>query len=326
MTFFLDTPMPEASPIVPIADDQIDPRLTRLSYSSGLTLHGCPRKYQLSRLQAERAPESTQDSITFAFGHAVGEGVQWYMITKCRDTAVMKALLLWDCDLFDEDPKRNKSFAIAYWALEQFFDMCDNGFLDDYEVAKLNGEPAAELSFRVQFPMSTYRGFVDLVLRHRITGELLVLELKTDSGTWVNHYKYKNSSQAIGYSVILDQIEPECSAYGVQYLVYMSKLNRWEVFDFPKTMYQRALWIEDRLWDERTIITLIETRGNYGAWPMQGEYCTTFGKTCEFMDTCHMHSSALIAPLRERDLEEEAKYTFEFHYTELLGIEANEAG
>lgn len=62
----------------------IDPRIRNLSYSSLLTLHSCPREFQLYKLGAdsegliiEEDETDSDQSITFAYGHAVGNGVQY---------------------------------------------------------------------------------------------------------------------------------------------------------------------------------------------------------------------------------------------------------
>lgn len=316
---FLDSPTESVDllPVVQLEEGQVDPRYLRVSYSGSLDLHACPRYYQLSKLQAEKVADY-QENVTFAYGHAVGAGIQKYLITRSLTEAIWECFLFWDTDYADEDEKRGKSFPAAVAAIIQLDGLCQGGLLDDYEVAYFNGKPAAELSFRITFPQTTYRGYVDLVLQHRLTGELLILELKTSSATWVNHYQYKNSAQAIGYSVILDKIAPGTTGYSVLYLVQLTKLERYEVFDFPKTYHQRALWLKDRLWDEQVILGLAHNYGNYGIWPTHGESCTRFGKTCQYMDMCHLSTDKLMAPLRENQLTEDKEYDFEFTIEELL--------
>ena len=317
--FELDAPLDEelTIPIVQLEEGQPDPRFLRVSYSSELDLHACPRYFQLSKLQAPKQGDFSSN-VTFAYGQAVGEGIQEYLIHKNLDKALWVMYTKWEVGLFDENEKQAKSFFHAVAALMQFDGLCKDGLLSEYEVVWFNGKPAAELSFRIHFPNSTYRGFIDLVLRHVITGELLILELKTSSANYINHYQYKNSAQAIGYSVILDKIAPGTTAYSVLYLVQLTKLGKYEVFEFPKTYHQRSLWVKDRIWDEGIIMNLIKFYGNYGVWPTHGESCTRFGKTCEYMDSCHLQTEHLMAPLRENMLTEETVYDFEFTVEELL--------
>lgn len=319
---FLDSQLEDdvnSSPVVQLEEGQIDPRYLRLSYSGSLEFHACPRSFQLQKLEAPRVVDYSEN-VTFAYGHAVGEGIQQYLITRDITKAIWAAFLFWDCDYADVNEKQKKSFPEAVAALLMFHELCTGGLLDDYEVVEFAGKLAAELSFRIKFLHTTYRGFIDLVLRHRITGELLILELKTSSATWVNHYNYKNSAQAIGYSVILDKIAPGTTSYSVLYLVQMTKLERFEVFEFPKTYHQRALWIKDRLWDEQVLVGMAQSYGNYGIWPTHGESCTRFGKTCQYMDSCHLSTENLMSPLRENQLVEEKEYDFEFTVQELLEV------
>lgn len=319
----------EESPTVNWDDTKgLDPRLKRLSYSSSLLMNGCLRKYQLQKLQAAPSEESQDDwkqSLTFQFGHTVGEGIQETLVGKLsREEIVFKLFMNWSCDLFDENEKQKKSFFHGLAAITKFWSMQDDGFFEDYEVAYYDGKPAAELSFRINFPDgSSYRGYVDLVLKSKVTGEYVILELKTNSGRVINHYQYKNSAQAIGYSVVLDKIAPGYTNYTVEYLVYMTFLERWEQFSFPKTYTQRALWVRDRLWDVQTLQRLHQQEGSYGIWPSNGAHCVNYNKNCEFMGMCHMNTENLVAPLREKDLVEETgndgePYQFEFNVADLL--------
>lgn len=318
-SFSLDAALDESEliPVVQLEDGQYDPRLLRTSYSSGLTFHGCPRKFQLEKLQAEKIIDY-DSNVTFAFGHIMGEGIQQYLIHRDLDKSIWAMFLMWHADFLDENERQNKSFASATAAIMMFANLCEDGLLDEYEVAYFNGKPAAELSFRIHFPHSTYRGFVDLVLRHKITGEYLILELKTTSSKYVKHSTYKNSAQALGYSVVLDRIAPGTTSYGVLYLVYLTLMDRFEPMEFPKTYHQRALWIQNMLWDDKKLADMIDTFGNYGIWPIQGEHCNSYNRDCQFMDMCQGETQFITSPLRENQLEESTVYDFEFTVEELL--------
>lgn len=315
-----------ASPIVQWPADKIDPRLSRQSYSSSLLLSGCARKYQLMKMSATKNPESEeswQQTLTFQYGHTVGEAIQDTLIRGAdkasREQTIFTLFTGWKCDLFEENTKQKKSFFHALAALYKFWALQDDGLYGDYEVAYFEGKPAAELSFKINFPNGgSYRGYVDLVLRHKYTGEYVILEMKTNSGNVINPNQYKNSGQAIGYSVVLDKIQPGLTNYTVEYLVYMTRLAQWETFSFPKTYTQRALWVRDRLWDQQILDTLAAQETNHGIWPMNGNNCVSWNRDCEFMGICHMNTEGLVQPLRESDLTEDKEYQFEFNVEELL--------
>lgn len=322
----LDSPLDvDTSPLIEIDDSngEIDPRFKLLSYSSSLVLHGCARKYQLTKLK-QKMPGDGDDNLDFAFGHAVGDGLAELFITGSLDKAILKAFLGWKPDFLAEDDKRMKSFAYAVFALTMLDSMRQDGFLAGYKVKYFDGKPAAELGFTIDLTDGfADRGFVDIVLEHEITGEIKVLEIKTDSGNYINHYKYKNSSQALSYSVVLDKIANQATSYTVQYLVYMTKLFKYETFEFPKTFAQRAMFLRDIIYDVDHIKNYVANEGNYGIWPMHGEFCTSFNRVCEFMDMCHMNTEQLMVPLRQSHIDAEANQEYAFHLTleELLAQE-----
>ena len=184
-----------------------------------------PRKFQLYRLRTtHRAEETAKSTVTFAFGHIVGEAIQLAIEGYSEQDIIFKMFLGWHTDLFAEDPKLAKSFFSAVIALKRFLSLREAGFLKEYELVYYNGKPACELSFSVIFPDGfRLRGFVDAVLRHTDTGKVIVLECKTTGSATVNPATYKNSAQAIGYSIVLDSIFPDLSSYEVLYLIYNTK-------------------------------------------------------------------------------------------------------
>lgn len=276
----------------------MDIRLRSLSYSSLLTLHSCPRKYQLKRLEAEAVDDDIPASVTFAFGHVVGLGIQEFLTHKNVDKTLWECFLMWEPDLLDDNPKQNKSFWLAIAAVQRFISSYESGFLADYELAYYNGKPATELSFLIHFPNGyTYKGFVDAVLVHKLSGEVMVLEVKTTSANSVNNATYKNSAQAIGYSIVLDALFPELSSYTVQYLVYKTKQSEYESLPFTKSYLDRALWI-------RTILLDIDTIDMYeaaGIYPMRGESCNEFYRECEYFGICTLATESIVSPISEED-------------------------
>lgn len=289
----------------------IDPRIKNLSYSSLLTLHSCPRKYQLYKLGAAELEEETagtlSSSITFAYGHVIGDGIQAILEGCTREGIngyLWRAFLFWDVDLLHVNEKQNKSFWGAIHALDQFAAMREAGYLSGYSLATYEGKPAAELSFAIILPDGfIYRGFVDAVLVHGATGEVLVLECKTTGSATVHPATYKNSAQAIGYSIVLDALFPDLSSYKVTYLVYQAKSETYQSLDFNKSYYQRALWIQELLLD----IEVIKLYEQSQIYPMRGESCYSFFRECEYYGTCTLSTERLSAPLADDYAEKAAQ-------------------
>lgn len=280
------------------ANPAIDPRIQKLSYSSLLTLHSCPRKFQLYKLQsrAEEIDDGGSSSITFAFGHTVGAGIQAVLEGKSPEQVIWEAFIGWETDLEARNDKQAKSFYRAVAAIQRFAAMRAAGFYKDYELVIYEGKPAVELSFCISFPDGfIYRGYVDAVLQHSGTGEILVLECKTSSGNVIAPAQFKNSAQAIGYSIVLDAIFPSLSAYEVLYLIYQTKGMEYTALPFRKSYLQRALWIQELLLDIETI-KMYEAANVY---PMRGESCYSYYHDCEYLNTCTLSTQYLAAAYEE---------------------------
>ena len=319
---FLDEPTPEVSPLVTLPEGAIDPRLQLLSHSSRSSVHLCPRKYQLYRMNSkDTGVEDSSSSVTFAYGHAVGQGIQSALEGKTETQIFMDVFLAWDYDLLGANPRQKKSIWEAIFAVQKFIAISSQGYLEDYELVYYEGKPAVELSFRVHLPDGfKYRGYVDVVLRHKTTGAILVLELKTSSGA-PNSATFKNSGQALGYSVVLDRIFPDMSAYEVLYLVYHTAGREFTEFYFEKSLLQRALWLQELLID----CELIKLYHSYDVYPMHGENCRSFFKDCEYLGLCTLSTINLIKPLTEAMLAkmEAEEYMFDVSFEQLIESQIN---
>lgn len=256
------------------------------SYSQRLILHACPRKYQLAMHRANQEGESelAGTNLDFAFGHAVGAGVQNWLLTKSLAKAGLNASLAWSAGFHDRKDRAKKSLWESIIAVGKFVEFFEQE-LEEWELMHLpNGKPAIELSFSLR-TNSGYRdyGHIDIVLRHRYTGRLAVLELKTTERE-PEEAQYANSSQALGYSVMLGAVYPEIAEYDVIYCVYSSALREWNLLPFGKTLLSRAEWIKDLLLDH----SALDTYHEIGFYPKRGESCFDYRRRCEFFGECNI--------------------------------------
>lgn len=303
----------------------IDPRLQNLSYSTVLNLHSCPRRFQLDKLQSQREEQADPNSyqaITFGYGHMVGLGIQLAMEGKTEQEIIWQLFLGWEPDLFAENIKQAKSFWLAVTAVQQFLAMRASGYLAEYELVQYKGKPACELSFRVTFPDGfKYRGFVDVVLQHRTTGEVVVLELKTSSALSLNPATYKNSLQALSYSMVIDTIFPALSSFQVLYLVYTTKTREYHHLQFPKNAMQKALAIRELMLD-------IETIKMYHAedvFPMRGESCFNFYRECNYLNLCTLSTSHLTEPYNPETDAKIEEFQIELTLVDLINSQLKKA-
>ena len=311
--------------IIDLPEGTIDPRLQLLSHSSRTSLHKCPRKFQLYRLSSKQVlmedEKEIAQGVTFAYGSAVGVGVQSVLEGKAEDQVYLDTFLEWDVDLLDSNPKQKKSFWLAMFAVKKFINLRQQGFLEEYELVYYKGKPAVELSFQINLPNGfKYRGFLDAALQHKVTKRAMVLENKTSSGT-ANSAYFKNSGQALGYSVVLDILFPKLSSYQVLYLVYETKTMEYKELPYEKSLLQRALWLQELLIDTQ----MIELYESYDTYPMHGENCFDFFRECEYLSLCTLTTANLTKPLTSNMLEkiqnEGEKYDFNVDFYDLVAAQ-----
>ena len=293
----------------------VDIRLKNLSYSSLLTLHSCPRKFELDKLSSVKdSNESISESITFSYGQIVGLGVQLTLEGKSVEDIMWQMFLGWKPELLAENIKQNKSFASAVFAVQKFKALLEQGYLNGYSLVHYNGKPACELSFIINLPNGyKYRGFVDAVLKHDTTGKVIVLECKTSSATTLNPATYKNSAQAIGYSIVLDAIFPDLSSYEVLYLIYSTKQYTYDQLEFSKSYLQRARWIRELVLD----CDMLDTYNSNDLYPMRGESCFTYFRECQYLSLCQLQTDRLVRDITQEQVQqiEEANLQYEIKIT-----------
>lgn len=269
----------------------MDTRLKLLSHSSICSLHSCPRRLQLTRLWPEWVNEDTVDTV---YGRMFGEGLQSILTGIPLEKALVGAATQWSLDLYEF--KKEKSFWHCWQAIERFAWMLPESPLADYEMVWYNGKPATELSFCIALPDGFYyRGFIDAVLRHRHSGEYLVMDAKTSGMNHSNPAKYQNSGQVLGYSVVMDKVAPGCQSFNVMYYEYLTYLEKFVAHDFVMDYLDRAMWIRDLLLD----IEVMKMYGNYAEWPKHGEHCVAYGRVCRFIDNCGMQTAHLLGTYEE---------------------------
>lgn len=284
-------------------------RYHSLSYSSLNLLHDCPRKFQLYRLIPRASRES---SIHLTYGSVVGIGMQMLFAGASMEEVILEMFMKWDLDLDFSDNKARKSFWFAIDAVQRFQIARECTDLVNWEPVVLDGKPAAELGFRIVVGEYYYRGFIDLVIRNKHTGEIAVLECKTTGANYLNPASYGNSSQGLSYSLPLDQLFPDLSSYTVYYLVYMTATNSWEILPFEKHLHQRSKFIRDLICDVRTIEMYKEV-----GFPERGSACVSFNRTCTFYGSCGMETSELV-PYMEAYADDADKYQFTFNLEDII--------
>lgn len=291
------------------------------SYSMQQTLHACPRKFQLMKLQADNEVASDMDTerevnCDFAFGHAVGAGVAVFDQTKDLKQAIWAAFLAWNIDLFEEAPRKEKrpdpkkSFHHAVWALYVYKTFReDETDLDDYDVVQNEATIAVDLENGY-----FYTGHIDTILKSRITDRYRVKENKTTVYSTVDPAMYANSDQALSYAVMVDFLG--ASEYEVLYTVYSSTEQRWMQFEFVKSPLSKVEWLQDQAF----VASTLDLYSEQNFFPKRGHSCVAFGRRCEHFESCDFNSERVfgkrysglnrISSIQELDAIEHIDYAF----------------
>lgn len=285
----------------------------RLSYSTLETLQTCERKYQLDKVLSNGAPR--EESEHFSFGHGFGAGVASYMTYGCMDAALLDCWLeYWP--IVESEKKTEETCMMLLMRCQDEMDM----LREDWEVPMFNGQPACELSFRINVDATFYYvGYIDVVLQHKTTGQLAVLEVKSTGMQLADLTPlYKNSGQAIGYSIVLDAIAGEDQAeYKVTYLVGQLGRDIWgdstraHIMPFAKTVLDRLNWFMSLSLD----VAHMHEMAELGIYPKRGGACLSYMKPCQHFGVCGIHAADKNKVLTERD---DIEYQFVYNLDDLI--------
>lgn len=257
----------------------------RLSYSTMELLNSCERKFQIERLLTTESIR--EDSPNFSFGAAFGVGIASFMQHKDINKAVFDTWIAFGFGA--EDATKN-----CLSCVNAVLAMCDTivDEFGDYDIAYFNGKPAAELSFKLLIDEGSYYvGYIDLVVQNRYDKRYAIVEVKTTAMSLLDiSPMYANSSQAVGYSIILDKIAgADIVDYDVIYCV--AQLNSRTPFSvksiilpIKKTLNDRLHWFISLGLDVERIERMMELN----TFPRRGGSCLKYNRPCQHFSTCHL--------------------------------------
>lgn len=287
-----------------------------LSYSTFDALHRCERKFKRNKINLAINKDTPrvvfeQTNIDFAFGRAIESGVHATLLGKSKPEIFWDMFKAWDIPLWQVHPRNYpKTFIDSLIAIDKF-KFLQGELFGGWEIAYFDGKPAIEVSMCIDMGNGFYYvGHADVILYNPMERRYRVLEIKTTGAKYVHAAMYQNSDQAIGYSIMLDNIAKdmeESATFEVFYLVFCTSLDKWEKFDFSKSRSQRAGWINTILLD----IQRINTYKSVNYWPKRGRSCFDYSKPCPHFGVCDLEQTQdfdIITP------EEIAEHEFDFRF------------
>lgn len=185
----------------------------RLSESSRNVLRSCPRKLEFRKFYMHSRRD---ESLPAGAGTALHAAYQNWLVHKDFELACWQLLLHYPFK-FEHNPMKDRSVQACYATLKAMTEFSQYG---QYELAyiNVNGEnrPGIEVPFQInianfslddsRFVPVTYVGFIDVVFYDIITGDFVVLDIKThrnnmDDITAV----YKFQDQCLPYAMVLER-------------------------------------------------------------------------------------------------------------------------
>lgn len=264
------------------------PTRIRLGTTSLLTLHRCEREYQRDELL--QGGEGLRSNPVLVFGHAWGEGIMEYLQYGDLDRAVYHTWKSYWPQL-ESDIRLEE---MAFYGLRAAKGKLD-AILRDYEVAEFEGKPARELGFHLDINERYYfTSMMDGVLRHRRDSHLVLLENK-HTHSWIDDISpmYRNSSQALMYSIVLDRIARQTlGMYNLHYFVgqfVKQELPKVRIhhFEWKKTLLDRLNLFVSLGMDVAHLQQCVDTN----IFPMRGHSCFSFGRPCKYFGVCQLRST-----------------------------------
>lgn len=220
-----------------------------------------------------------------------------------------------DVFVIPESLKKNEVIAINL--LENSFKSLDN-ILEDWEIATFQDRKAVQLSFKVEINETFYFvGYLDIALINRYTGKYAVLDFKTTGLNLLSLDSiYLNSSQLIGYSIILDMIAgKDETEYDVYYFVgqlgaagkFQPKISQ---LCYPKSLKDRLNFFITLGFDVERMSKMLE----YSIFPQRGAACNHFNRPCPHLGTCGLHA----LDVRKKEEPDLVEYQFTFNLDEII--------
>lgn len=300
----------------------------RLSYSSLNLAGSCMRKFEFNKMYPRRVRDS--DAFAADVGTALHHGYQDYLVNQDLDRAIWMLMLdfpyLGEFNQRTDD--RNLEAAIATleamtyeanmneWELmsilrplteDESKEMAEFGRLLDADLDAHASEkgvivPAIEVPFSLRLKGITladgrgveYTGFMDAALRHRGTGAVRTMDIKTHRRTLVDASpKYKFDSQQVPYGIVLEHLAGEAvTDFEVLYLdTFVDLVNpRVQLYKFHKDSEDLQEWLINTVLRVQQIQRAVEM--DY--FPRADGGCLNWNRPCHFLEVCQSRDREMI--------------------------------
>jgi hypothetical protein len=294
------------------------------SHSIDGTFKSCERKFEFAHV-FQRVPDIEDSGYAADAGTALHEGVQaWashYMhpdrprtpesYEEAVDKGLFAFLRFWPYAeeyyaMVEKKPiAKQRSLGQA---LALFFKLVESNFWDEYEVAILpDKKPAIEIPWRIIHESAgihldalgrprviVTQGKIDFVLRHKESGIVVVVDLKTTvKSSDTAEATYRFSGQAVGYSIVLSGATGFDFSGGLQVIYLIANFLSQEIT--PLLFKISPEEVRDYILTRNDLISDIRRNLERGFWPRTQHGCESWGSPCSYLKVCHLRDSGLLS-------------------------------
>lgn len=286
-----------------VADSPLAPEDFRVSYSSLNTAGSCLRKFEFNKLYPRKRRDS-EEQFAADVGKALHRAVQHYLIHGDPDAALWQLMLSFPYIWEYHQTRDDRSLEAAVATLDEIVDSYD---MTEWELVQIRLEdgtivPAIEVPFEIRLGGLTlsdgrqivYTGWIDAVMRHKGTGLIRTLDIKTHRSTLRDSTaKYKYDSQQIPYGIIVEHLQANSiDEFEVLYLdCYVDLVEpRVTLYPFLKDHTDLQEWMMDILLEIRRI----QTAHQMDYFPRTHGGCLAWNRPCYFLDVCETRNKEAI--------------------------------
>jgi PD-(D/E)XK nuclease superfamily len=265
-----------------------------LSYSSLNLADTCMRKFEFNKLYPRRPRDS--DAFAADVGTALHHGYQDYLVNQDLDKATWE--LMKSYPYMGEFSQRfdDRSLEACIATLEEMTYEANMTEWEVMQIRKPDGEvvPAIEVPFALRLKGIVlpdgrgveFTGFMDAALRHRGSGDVRTMDIKTHRRTIVDATpKYRYDGQQVPYGIVLEHLTGNpVEEFEVLYLdTYIDLVSpRAQLYPFRKDSEDLQEWLINTVLRVQRIQRAMEM--DY--FPRTDGGCLSWNRPCYFLEVC----------------------------------------
>lgn len=289
-----------------------NPRLVLTSHSIDNVFDYCPRKFEFLNLYDRRPPRDSGHAADV--GTALHEATQAWLMKRAdgdedgaRDLAFLTLAMWYPWHSEKEQSTSVRSFENTVLML---YEILRNPEWEDWELMHVEGKGwAVEIPFlirhtsvgpvyvksRDEYILLATQGKIDLILRHKRTGKIRTLDIKTT--TYAKNLvraEYEFSGQQIGYTHVLHTMLGEVpDEFEVVYCICRFSASERPTVQFIP-MEKTPDMIDDYWLGKLDRLYRMKMYAENGWFPRTNGGCHSWGHECAMFDICHSRDDDLI--------------------------------